>query len=43
MNKRAFQSQLVWVLANIALATVGCGAFDSSGRNKAIEDALDQR
>lgn len=40
---RSFQSHLVWVLASIALATVGCGTVNTSGRNKAIEDALDQR
>ena len=42
MNRRTLTSTLICGLASIAIATVGCGTPDVSGRNKAIQDALDQ-
>src|ERR1017187_1866379 len=41
MNRRTLTSTLICGLASIAIATVGCGTPDVSGRNKAIQDALD--
>jgi hypothetical protein len=43
MNKRAFHSHLVLVIAGVALATGGCGAPDTPGRNRVIEGALHER
>jgi hypothetical protein len=40
MKIKAFQRQLVCVFATTALATVGCGTPNTSGRNVVIEAAL---
>lgn len=40
MKNKAFQLQLVCVLATIALGTVGCGTPNTSGRDAVIETAL---
>ncbi|MCX6629482.1 MAG: hypothetical protein NTW28_17840 [Candidatus Solibacter sp.] len=40
MKNKAFQLQLVCVLATIAFGTVGCGTPNTSGRNAVIEAAL---
>lgn len=42
MKNRVFVRQLVWLLATIALGTVGCSTPDTSARNRAIEETLNQ-